>query len=332
MRKRAAVRVARTIGRMLRRCAFVIALLWCLGAIWYSSIGPAGLRIVPVAAFAAVFPWLWYRQRDRRHRTAAVFVCAVLLIVIAWQFKRPSNDRDWSPDMTLLPAVRFDGDVVHISNIRNCTYRAVDDFDVAHYDATYDLRRLTTVHFLVEPFSAFRGPAHTMLAFGFDDGRHFAISVELRREKGAAFHPLPGMYKQFELMYVIGDEEDLIKLRTHHRKHEVYLYPIRADHGAKRELLVDMLERVNKLGESPEFYNTLTNSCTTNIVHHVNKLTDGPRPINPKILMPAYADELAYEIGLIETDLPFDAARKHFRIDQVAQREDGSPFSRRIRK
>ena len=327
-----AARLSRLLGRALLRFAFAIAFLWCLGAIWYSNIGPTWLRAVPMLAFVMVWPALWYRRRERRKQTAIAFAVAVGVIVVAWQFKRPSQEGDWSPDMARLPSVSFAGDLVHITDIRNCRYRAVDDFDLDWLDATYDLRQLKTVHFLVEPFSAFRGPAHTMLAFGFEDGRHFAISVELRREKGAAFHPLPGMYKQFELMYVIGSEEDLIQLRTNHRKHEVYFYPIRATAEAKRALLVDMLMRANSLRELPEFYNTFTNSCTTNIVRHVNKLTDGPRPMNPKVLLPAYADELAYDMGLIETELRFDAAREHFRIDEIAHRENGIPFSQRIRR
>ena len=328
-------RLSRLLGAVLFRLAFALLYLWCLGAIWYSNVGPGFLRAIVMLAFAVVFPLMWYRSPrtwiGNRRYVSAVFYLTAAALIIAWQFKRPSNDGDWSPDVAVLPWVEFEGDRVTIHNIRHCDYRSVDDYDVRHYDAAFDLNELTTVHFMVEPFSAFRGPAHTMLAFGFADGRHFAISVELRKEIGEAFHPLPGFFKQFELIYVVGDERDLIQLRTHHRKHEVYFYPIKATTEHKRALLTDMLRRANDLRDRPEFYNTITSSCTTNIVHHVNKLIDGPRTFNLKVLLPAMADELAHDMGLIDTVLPFEKAREYFRIDQRAQREDGTPLSQRIR-
>ena len=32
------------------------------------------------------------------------------------------------------------------------------------------------------------------------------------------------MFKQFELIYVVGDERDIVGLRTDHRDEEVFLY------------------------------------------------------------------------------------------------------------
>ncbi len=328
-------RLAAVLGAIVFRLTFALFYLWCLGAIWYSNVGPGFLRAIVVAAFALGFPLAWYRSPrtwiGNRRYVSAVFYLTAVTLIIAWQFKRPGNEGNWSPDVAVLSWAEFAGDRVTIHNIRDCEYRSIDDYDVRRYDATFDLNELSTVHFLVEPFSSFRGPAHTMLAFGFSDGRHFAISVELRKEIGEAFHPLPGFFKQFELIYVVGDERDLIRLRTDHRKHEVYFYPIKATPADKRKLLTDMLNRANALRERPEFYNTLTSSCTTNIVDHVNKLIDGPRPFNLKVLLPAMADELAYEMGLIDTALPFDEAKRFFRIDQRAQQDDGTPFSQRIR-
>ena len=59
-----------------------------------------------------------------------------------------------------------------------------------------------------------RGPAHAFVSFGFDDGGYVAISVEARREAGETYSPARGLMKQFEIMYVVGDERDLIGLRV----------------------------------------------------------------------------------------------------------------------
>jgi hypothetical protein len=176
------------------------------------------------------------------------------------------------------------------------------------------------------------GPAHTMVSFGFRDGRYLAISVEIRKEAGEQFSPLRGLFKQYELMYVVADERDVIKLRSNHRRDDVYLYPVRTTAERRRRMLVEMLERANGLAESPEFYNTLFSTCTTNIVRHVNTIAPRRVPLSYKVLLPAYSDELAFDLGLIDTDLPLAEARRRFHINERALRFGDAPdFSRRIR-
>ena len=52
-----------------------------------------------------------------------------------------------------------------------------------------------------------------------------------------------------------------------------------------------------------------------------------------RTLLPGYSDELAYELGLIDTDLPFAQARVRFHINAQARRfADAPDFSLRIRE
>lgn len=246
---------------------------------------------------------------------------------------RPSNHRDWMPDQARLPRVELDGRRVRVHNLRNARYRSTSDYDVAWEERTYDLDRLRSAWFAVEPFAGWKGPAHTLMSFGFEDDNFLAISVEIRKERGEEFSPWKGLVRQYEIMYVLGDERDLIGLRTNHRRDRVYLYPVRAPRERIEQMLVGMLRRANRLAEEPEFYNTLTSSCTTNIVRHVNELVPGRVPWSYKVVLPGYSDELAYDLGLIDTDLPFAEAQRHFRIDEKAQRfGDGEGFSEKIRQ
>lgn len=64
-------------------------------------------------------------------------------------------------------------------------------------------------------------------------------------------------------MYVIADENDVIKLRSNHRKDLVYVYPIKTTTEKAQLLFLDMVQRANDVSANPEFYNTLTNTCTT---------------------------------------------------------------------
>ena len=258
-----------------------------------------------------------------------VALLAWLLLVMPLQ---PSNAREWAADQARMSTASIAGNRVEVHNVRNAFYRAEDDFDVRWEQRSYDLDALESVWLVVEPFADWRGPAHTFLSFGFSDGQYIAISVEIRKELGESFSPLRGLLRQYELAYIVGDERDLIGLRANHRHDDVYLYPMRATPQARRALFVSMLERANTLARQPEFYNTFTSTCASNIVDHIEHIVPGMIPWSYKTLLPAYADDLAFDLDLIDTDLP----REHFRAahkinDLAAEHADAEDFSHAIR-
>ena len=245
----------------------------------------------------------------------------------------PSNDRVWSPDQAVLPYAIDTGDSLCIRNVRNCQYRAVDDYTVDYYDKYVDLSKVETVDFIVCPFQGVPILAHTMLSFGLGNGEYLAVSVEIRKEKGEAFSPLKGSLRQYEIMYVIGDERDLVKLRTNFRGEDVYVYRTTATPEQAQRLFVDVLNRVNKLHASPEFYDTLTNNCTNNIVYHVNRIKPSRVPYSLQVLFPGMADKYAKDLGLLATPLPIAEARQRARVNELALQFGDSPdFSRKIRQ
>ena len=245
----------------------------------------------------------------------------------------PSNYRTWIPAQAVLATAELRGDSLTIRNIRNSQYLNADDYVVRYYDKTFDLRRLRSVDFVTVPFQDSPTLAHTMLSFGFDDGEFLAVSVEARYEEGETYSPVKGALRQYELIYVVADERDVIVLRAKHRKDDVYLYRTRATPELARALLLDVMARANKLSAEPEFYDALSNNCTTNIVAHVNRVQPGRVPMNVGMLLPGYADRLAYDLGLLDTQLPFEKLKRQAQIDRVASRYADEPdFSRRIRQ
>jgi hypothetical protein len=263
-------------------------------------------------------------------------VAAAVLVPFAawWTLQRPSNSRDWTPDNARVPTAEFRGSAVHVRNVRNADYRTPQDYTVRWENRDYDLDAVRRAWYLVEPFGkSWRGPAHTLVSFEFDDGRFLAVSAEIRKEQGESFSPVKGLLRQYEMIYVVADERDVVRLRTNFRRDPVYLYPVKADRRQVRALLVDMLTRANELAAHPEFYNTLTNTCTTSIARHVNRIAPHKVPWSWKVMFPGYSDRLAYDLGLIDTDLPFDAARARFHVNGRAMRFADSPdFSRLIRQ
>jgi hypothetical protein len=246
--------------------------------------------------------------------------------------RQPSNDRDWVDEQKVLAYADIAGDKVRVHNVRNAQFFSYRDCLVDYYDKTYDLSQIKTVDFVMIPFADNRAIAHTLLSFGFEGGDQVGVSVEVRLEKGESYSAAVGLLGQFELMYVVADERDLLPVRPEYRHVDVLLYRTKATPAQARALFVDVMKRVNQLHDHPEFYDTFRNNCTTNIVRHINTLAPGRVPYDYRVLLPGYADSLAYDLGLIDNSLPFDEVRRRARIsDQILKYKDDPQFSQRIR-
>jgi len=222
---------------------------------------------------------------------------------------KPSNHRKWRPDLAVLPFAKVERDRIKLYNLRDCQYRTEDDYDLKHLDSSFNLQDLQTVDFVVVPFKDAPALAHTMLSFGLSTGDQIVVSVEARLEKGEKYTPMAGALKQYELMYILGTERDLIRLRTDVRKVDVFMYRAKANATEVQALFLDIVKRMNALAKYPEFYDTLTNNCTTNLVRHVNSLRPGTIPADLRILFPGYSDQLIGQLGLIESHAEATAMR-----------------------
>ena len=262
-----------------------------------------------------------------------IFILAIVF-TITNLLTKPSNDRDWNEDQQILPYSEIKDNKIAIHNIRNFTYASTTSFVKNYYDKTFDLDKIKNVWYVVEPFSGIPGSAHAFLSFEFEGDEFLSISIEIRKQKGQAYHPIKGFFNQYELMYVIADEKDVIKLRSNYRKDLVYVYPAKTTKEKVQKLFLSMIERANRLKENPEFYNTVLNTCTTNIAKHVNSISPKRIPVfSLEILFPENSDKLAYDLGLIDTNLPFEKARERYFINDRALKYADSPdFSLKIRE
>jgi hypothetical protein len=171
------------------------------------------------------------------------------------------------------------------------------------------------------------------LSFGFA-GRHVAISIEARSERGEGYSSIKGFFRQYELFYVVADERDVIRVRTNYRRdppEDVYLYRLRGSQEDARRLFLEFLTEINRLKERPEFYNSLLTNCTSNIWLH-SRVVPGPLPYSWKILVSGYTPEFLYEQKRVDTLLPFAELKRRSRINEPAKAGDkAEDFSQRIR-
>ena len=304
---------------------------WAGLAIYYSDIPSPRLRTA-LAVLFGVGTLVAFALLPRRRRTLAGFLVAFVGVVIWWLRIDPSNARDWQPEVAVLAHATIDGERVTLHDIRNFEYRSETDFTPRYYDRTFDLRELDSGD-LVASYWMGDAIAHVFVSFGFAGRDYVAISVETRKERGEAYSTLAGFFKQYELIYVVGDERDLIGVRTNYRRPEedVYVYRTQVPRENVRRLFLDYLREINSLYERPQFYNTLTTNCTTGVLLHT-RVNPGSPPYSWKVLLSGYAPQYAYELGRLDTSLPFAELRQRSRVNELAHGADRDPdFSRRIR-
>jgi Domain of unknown function (DUF4105) len=256
----------------------------------------------------------------------------VLFVAVAawWIAIPPSHNRNWRPEVAVMPRAVVDGDRVRLTGVRNFEYRSRSDFDVRYEEREVQLSHLIALDFYVSYFM--EGPVgHTFVSFIFDNATPLSISIETRPEVGEGFAPVASMFKQFELIYVVGEERDLVGVRANHRREPIYLYRLNTSADDARRLLLVYLERINELADRPEFYHLLTNSCTINIVRYANAAGRTGR-IDIRHILNGLADSYLYRSGRIDTTLPFEELRRRSQINDAVLAADGaSDFSNRIR-
>jgi hypothetical protein len=304
-------------------------------ALHYSDLSPAWLRDALAAAFGglALAALGSIGSRRRRRTLLGVLAAAYVGLLLYWGTIVPSHDRAWAPEVARLPHATMAGDLVTFHDVRNFDYRTETDFTPAYYDRTFDLRRLDALDVVT---AYWMGPAiaHVFLSFGFGDD-HLAVSVEARKELGEGYSSVQGFFKRYELIYVVGDERDLIRVRTNYRRdppEDVYLYRLRGPVENARRVFLDYVRAINALRDRPRFYDTLTTNCTTTILLH-SHVNPGHLPFSWKALLSGYAAEYAYDQGRLDTSLPFGELQSRSRINDAARWADQAPdFSRRIRR
>jgi hypothetical protein len=323
-------RVARVFGYAISGLVVLVTTGWAVFAIYYSNLSGDALRTAAAAAFPVAVLLLFVLVPPWR-RAVAIYLVGFVALVAWWLTIPPSNNRDWQPDVALLPYAEIQGDRVTLRNIRNNEYRTETDYTVRHYDRTLDLNKLRTV----DMFLIYWGSpaiAHTIMSFGFEGDQYVAFSIETRKEKGEDYSAIKGFFKQFEITYVVADERDVVKLRTNYRGEDVYLYRIKGDASRLRPFFLDYLEYVNWLRDHPVWYNALTHNCTTAILGHTQPGAER-KWLDWRLVLNGYLDELAYDQGAFDRSLPFSALKAKSYINPKAKAIGNDPaFSAKIRE
>ena len=235
----------------------------------------------------------------------------------------------WVTEYAQTACVEWHGSRAIIRNVRNFAYRTRDDCEPGYYDAVYELDSVRSVDLVVSRWAA-EAIAHVFLSFGFQDGRYLAISIETRRREGQKYSPYAGFLPLYDLVYVVADERDLLGVRTDVRKERVHLFRADIKPETAQALFADYLRRIQALNGEPEFYHTLFNNCTTNILRHVRAVAPDVQ-YSWRVLLSGYADRYGYELGLLDRTLPFETLKERSLIRRPLYASIEQFFSEEIR-
>lgn len=305
--------------------------LWSAGVLLYAPLNwsqwlkyllAAGIVILTVVA-------IW----KRKERSLTLALAGIILAIQGWFISlQPSHERAWRKDVAVLPKVEQNGDEVRLINCRNFDYHSLQEFAIRYEDRTVNLSKLQSVDLFVSYWNPDGLIAHTFLSFNFENTEPVCISIEARPEEHEKFSATGALFKKFELIYVVGDERDLVRVRTNYRHEQVYRYPLRATPVAARRLFEIYLEEINKVEQQPVFYHLLSNNCTVNILRNAER-AGGQKDWNIRYLLNGLLDHYLYNKGVIKSDLPFEELRQKAHINSIAAEADNAPdFSVRIRQ
>ena len=260
-----------------------------------------------------------------------ILLIFIVSICIFLSTQKASHDRIWENGHEELPYIAIEDSTITITNLRDFVWEGPYTAPPTYITETYNLDEMETAEVIISHFAEFEGMAHIFLNFGFLDGRHVNISLETRREADEAFSPLLGLLRQFEIIYVVGTDRDLIGVRTGHRDERVYIYPTVVSSPKKvQELFVMLADDINDVYNTPRFYNTLAHNCTNELTRRVEDISEINFPFTYKTLFPGFFDEVLYDVGLIDTSKPFETIKSNAHIDNTLVDETSLNYNEQV--
>lgn len=315
--------------RLAAVCILALWLAWGAGVAFFccpSSGWALGAYLAAVAGIIAL-------HRKGRCLPVAGLIALALAATLFYGTITPSNDLQWQASWSRMPCGTMSGDTITITNVRDFHYRSETDFDVRYITQSYPLAGLRTLDLGVSRWDGMEAVAHTLLSFGFDDGRHLAVSIETRLDENDVQGSLPGLFKQFELLIIFATEPDLFGLRTNHRHEDLCLYRLRATPEEIRGVFLSLVQRANALVEHPEFYNTLTHNCTTSLLPVLHDVFPSVH-YNLAATFNGFADRRAFRMGRLQhrPGETFEELKKRSLIPADTAKNCPEQYARAIRQ
>jgi hypothetical protein len=324
------VRAVRWLAWAVIWLAAIGCLAWAFGTLAY-DFPLVSLRRTALLLYGLVVLCIFVFLKGNWRKLIAIAV-AFGIVLSWWLTLKPSNLRNWQPDVAQAPWAAIEGDIVTLHNVRNCDYRTETDYTPHWENRKMRLSKITGIDIAINYWGS-PWMAHPILSFQFADAPPICFSIETRKEIGESYSAIGGLYRQYELIYIAADERDVIRVRTNYRQGEdVYLYHTTVTPDQARVRFLDYINALNTLHDHPRWYNAVTTNCTTSI--RSQHAVASRSPWDWRILLNGKMDEMMYEHHVIGSGaLPFAEFKKRSLVNPKAKAADRrSDFSKLIRE
>ena len=320
----------RSLGRVILWAISLVVIAWTFGAVYFDGPLPGSGNLVLGLLWLVLTAVTISRAGSKKRRWLGAAAC-LAVVIVPWLFKSPSNERDWAPEYARTAGATVEGDAVTFTNFRNFDYTSDGKVTERWETRTVHLSKLRGIDFILNYWGS-PWIAHPIFSFDFGDEGHVAFSIETRREKGEVYTTLGGLYKLYELTYLVGDERDFVRVRTNIRKDEdAYLYRLAVAPEEARERFLEYVGQIREVAEHPRFYNVISANCTTAVRSQLQMQKD----VIPdwRLLLNGKLDEMFAEKGLFAAKgVPLAELKEKGHLDERAmEAQDRPDFSKKIR-
>lgn len=323
-----------------KKMAFGLAIpltIWAVTALYF-DVRVSWLRLPLAVLYVFLVIALWWRTKASG-KGMLLWVGSLILVIAWWCALKPSNDRLWQPDVAQLPWAEVRGEVVTLHGVRNFDYRTEKDYVQRWENRSVNLQKLQGVDLFVIHWGT---PliAHAIVSFRFENStgqdQFVAMSIEARKTVGQQYSAFRGFFRQYELIYLVADERDVVRLRTNYRVGEfVRLYHTLMKPEDARDLFKQYLRWIEDQRSRPRWYNAITDNCSTSITSYLAaRHIGGFAWWDPRLLLNGLGEQMLYRNGDLATGgLSFTDLTRQAVINATAQKLDQDPaFSVRIRQ
>jgi hypothetical protein len=307
-----------------------LATLWAASALFFDfTIQPARLpaALLFLAWIAAV---LAITKANRKG--ILIWIGSTLAVTVWWFSLKPPSNVQWQPDVSRIANAEVHGSRVTLSNIRNLDYRTETSFTPRWGTRTVDVTNIRGVDLFVNYWGS-PWIAHAIVSFAFADGTYLAMSIEARKTIGQEYSAVRGFYRQFQLIYVVAEERDIVRVRTNFRGEDVYLYRTLTTPADAQALFLQYVAWIQDAQTHPHWYNALTNNCVSGVIAYLaRQKVGGISAWDWRTVLNGPGDQMLYELGDLAGGLPFPELKRRALINEAAKRANPDDFSHAIRR
>ena len=140
---------------------------------------------------------------------------------------------------------------------------------------------IKNIYLIKKPFKPEVVAAHSFFVFTFEKGglkdaqgnepMALALSIEGKTRVGQSFSPLTGLKNSFGINWSLSTWEEYAARTIHEEKGHLVPYPVLLSHAEKAALLRESMMQA-AVDREGEFYHTVKNNCTNNLLILLNRV------------------------------------------------------------